>query len=477
MRFDAAHGWSLFFVTVVLPVACGDRAPTPPRIDVPSAALPTIPPGPYTPGQSYYGRNNYIQYVAGNLPVIFSAPHGGRLTPAEIPNRSDAACGATVVTTADLNTDSLAYAIRDAFFARTGKYPHIIINHLHRKKLDANRPQSDGACGDAEANTAWQEFQDFIGVAKTRASTDYGKGWYTDLHGHAHAIDRLELGWLLSGDQLRLSDATLNASTTYENISSMKVFSQQSGMSFSALLRGRTSLGTMLALEGYPATPSTSDSYPNVGESYFNGGYNTETHGCDGGGTMCGVQIEHHKPGVRDSAASWNAYAATLARTYETYLAQNFGISLASTKGEIVVDNDNAVNDTLKAKFSASANWTTATGEAEKYFDNYRLTDGAGPTNDGASFYFRISTTGTYKVYARWTDNANRSTSVSYRVFALDGGTMLADLTRNQQSGGGTWNLLGTWDFPSTGWAKVLISRSLSGSGKLSADAIRAVRQ
>jgi len=473
-RLVLARSLPLAFVAVG--AACADTA-APERPPLLESVASAIAPGPYTPGQSYYGRNNYIEYIAGNLPVIFSAPHGGRLRPTEIPDRTDSACGSSASLDADFNTDSLVYAVRTAFYNRTGKYPHVIINHLHRRKLDANRSVTAGACGDAEAITAWNEFQDFIGVAKSRVSTDYGRGWFTDMHGHAHAIDRLELGWLLSGSQLRQSNATLDGSASYETASSLRTFSAQSGMSFSAVLRGRTSLGTLLVREGYAATPSQSDSAPDSNEEYYNGGFNTEEHGCDGGGSICGLQIEHHMTGVRDNATNRSTYGAALARIYETYLAQNFGISLASTKGEIVVDNANANNDTLKAQFVASASWTTATGEPEKYFDDYRLAD-SGATNDGASFRFRIATAGTYKVYARWTDASTRTTAASYRVYALEGGTLLGDLTRDQRTGGGTWNLLGTWSFPSVGWAKVLMSRSLSsGSGKISADAVRIVRQ
>ena len=125
-----------------------------------------IAPGPYTPGQSYFGRNNYIEYVAGNAPVIYSAPHGGALTPAEIPDRTASSCGGSATTTTDLNTIELVRAMRARHFARFGTYPHIIINHLTRRKLDANRTAEEAACGDAEALIALDEWHDFIDVAK-----------------------------------------------------------------------------------------------------------------------------------------------------------------------------------------------------------------------------------------------------------------------------------------------------------------------
>jgi N-formylglutamate amidohydrolase len=279
----------------------------------------------YTPGVSYFGRNQYVEYVAGNLPLIFAAPHGGSLTPGEIPDRTPALCGGVATTSRDTNTEELTRAIQAAF--GPGKYPHLIINRLHRIKLDANREIVEGACGVAEAETAWREFQDYIGVAKAKVLADSGRGWFTDVHGHAHAIARIEVGYLLTAAELRLSDAVLDASVAYENKSSMRSFSAQAAPSFSAALRGAAGLGTLLAAAGHPATPSQQDPAPAVAEEYFTGGYNTVEHGCSAGGAICGVQLEHHFIGLRDNPTNRAAYAAALVGAYQSFLSQNFGIT------------------------------------------------------------------------------------------------------------------------------------------------------
>ena len=80
----------------------------------------------YLPGEVYYGKNNYTEYRAGELPLIFSAPHGGSLTPSEIPDRT---YGTTVT---DSKTIETILAIREAVFNFTGKYPHVIISNLKR---------------------------------------------------------------------------------------------------------------------------------------------------------------------------------------------------------------------------------------------------------------------------------------------------------------------------------------------------------
>ena len=185
----------------------------------------TEPEASYTPGTSYFGRNNYIEYVAGDAPVIFTAAHGGALTPASIPDRTDAACGGSATTTTDLNTIELVRAMQQRYFARFGKYPHVIINHLARRKLDANRVGIEAACGNAEAATALTEWHYFIDAAKSAVLKSSGKGWYMDMHGHGHTIQRLELGYLLSSAQLDLSDASLDAIRAYQDTASMRAIS------------------------------------------------------------------------------------------------------------------------------------------------------------------------------------------------------------------------------------------------------------
>ena len=455
--------------------ACADD-PTGVSRTPPAPSL-AVAAGPYVPGASYFAEHGHIEYVAGNLPLIFTAPHGGTSEPADIPLRTDASCGVDVTTVRDANTDALVRDIQQAFFQRTGAYPHIVINHLHRNRLDANRPLEEAACGDPRAEEAWRDYHEFVEAAEARILADHGKGWYTDVHGHGHDIQRLELGYELSGTTLRRSDAELDGGATFENASSIRTFSQESPLSFSALLRGPTALGTLFAEAGYPAVPSQQDPAPDVGEDYFSGGYNTDRYACSRGGQICGVQIEANFTGVRNTATTRSEFAVALASVYGAYLT-NFGIALPAPPpppagAALVVDNLNAYNDPLRARFAASTNWTSGTN-SESWGPTFQLSSGnASATNDGAEFLFRVAVPGTYTVEAWWPAQSGRSPGVSYRVFELDGGQRLADLKVSQRVDGGRWNALGTYGFTQVGWAKVLISRSLSETGSLAADAIR----
>jgi hypothetical protein len=446
------------------------------------AAPPVYAQATFTPGISYFGANGYIEYIAGNLPIIISAAHGGTLQPASIPLRTATACGDDdFSTTRDLNTDALALAIQAAFFGRTGKYPHVIVNRLHRNRLDANRPLDGGACGNAEAMQAWTEFQDYIAIAKAAVTADHGKGWFTDLHGHGHAIQRLELGYNMTGATLRHDESTLNGDPAFEAATSINVFSAESRRSFTDLLRGQTALGTLFANAGYPAVPGLQDPAPAEGQAFFSGGYNTRAHGCMDGGAICGVQIEANLTGVRDTASSRADFAMKLVEVYDEYLSSNFDIYLPDPPPPqlpghtVIVDNLNAANDPAWARFEASANWSSASNGNAWNPPSFRFAQASGAaTNDGAELFFLIARPGTYAVDAWWPAVATRSTGASYRVFEVDGGTLLADLLKNQRVDGTMWNPLGAFDFTKVGWGKVLMSRSLSTvNGSLAADAIR----
>ncbi|MEQ1691911.1 MAG: Ig-like domain-containing protein [Gemmatimonas sp.] len=302
-----------------------------------SIAVTVSAPISYVAGQSYFGRNGFIEYVAGNAPVILTAPHGGSLTPSGIPDRTASACGGAATTVTDTNTGELVRAMQQRFFARFGTYPHIIISLLSRRKLDPNRVSPEADCGNADAAAALEDWHAFINTAKTAVLQTSGKGWYMDIHGHGHAIARLELGYLLTDADLNRTDAALDASASFENLSSIRTLSQVSPLSFPALLRGPNSLGTLYANNGFPSVPSASDPSPN-GADYFNGGDNTMRHSCGSGATalggtsnggICGVQIESYFTGVRDNATNRDRFGDATATVLEEYLRVHWALRLA----------------------------------------------------------------------------------------------------------------------------------------------------
>lgn len=294
------------------------------------------PAQPYLPGITYFGRSNYIQYATGDLPFILSAPHGGTLTPAEIPDRTNCpSCPGWDFTTAtDTATDDVANRVRTAFANLTGHLPHIIICRLDRDKIDCNRAIDEGAQGNPAAVIAWNEFQNFINVSSNTVITNFGRGFYVDQHGQGHAEQRLELGYLLSKYDLTNTDVHLDAVSSFKNSSSIRTLANSvvSSNSFSKLLRGTNSFGQLMVAEGYPSTPSFTTPAPFTNpastSNFFDGGYNTEIHGSDGGGPLSALQIEANMVGVRDTAGNRAAYSQALARVLEKYFAWYYGMNL-----------------------------------------------------------------------------------------------------------------------------------------------------
>jgi N-formylglutamate amidohydrolase len=274
----------------------------------------------FAPGQSYFGRERYIEFIAGNLPVVISAPHGGRLRPDEIPDRQEGTFAF------DTNTQELARAVAAELHGRTRGWPHLILCRLHRRKVDCNREIQEAAAGNPHAEHAWHEFQDYIDTACATVQKQHGRGLYIDLHGHGHAEQRLELGYLHTAAQLDAADESLN-SAAYSQESSLRGIAALGRLPYAELVRGERSLGALMDAQGFLGTPRPTKPRPNP--PYFRGGYNTARHGRDGS-PLAGLQIETYARGVRDTAENREKFARALASTLESYLAMHLGVGLVA---------------------------------------------------------------------------------------------------------------------------------------------------
>lgn len=240
-------------------------------------------------GNNQSQAGNYIEFIKGDMPLIVSIGHGGYLMPAEVPERICTDCAKNQ----DIYTLEIGLMLMDSIQKLTGRKPYVIINHLHRTRLDPNRNIIEAASGNEIAEEAWRRFHGFIEEARNEIQKIYGKGLYIDLHGHRHEIKRTEIGYLLSDLELQLEDDLLNdeAFAAYSSISNL-ARNNLNNLSFTALLRGPLSLGSMLEDMDYPSVPSARAPWPNPGEPFFSGGYNTMRHGSSSGGTVDGIQIE-----------------------------------------------------------------------------------------------------------------------------------------------------------------------------------------
>ena len=262
------------------------------------------------------GTNGYIGFLPGNMPLVISIPHGGYLLPDEVPERPCVNCAKNQ----DVFTLEIGMGIRDEIYRTTGHYPYVIINNLHRTRLDPNRNIAEAADGDKNAELAWHQFQNYIDSAVKEVQNAFGKGLYIDLHGHRHDIKRTELGYLISSDELQLDDELLDFDSfvEYSSIRSL-VNNNLNGLSLSQLVRGSSSFGSLFEAMGYPTVPSSRIPFPGPDEPFFSGGYNTARHGSSQGGTIDAIQIELDEDLRRDMSKR-NKLVSDLAFTIIEFL-------------------------------------------------------------------------------------------------------------------------------------------------------------
>ena len=229
-------------------------------------------------------------------------PHDGRLKPDAIPDRSpscknragvcqfpgESNCPRSkvckVLLWSDSNTRDFAQRVRGEFTARTGLTPHLVVNLLHRSKLDGNRGLEDAAQGSQGAELAYRDFHGTIERAK--ASLAGKVGLVLDFHGQRHGQNSTELGYLYSKSQLNTGSLEI-----FGRISSVSSLLDRTGLSPEALLTGEGSLGAGWERAGYRALPGPRQTRPG-NDKYYRGGYITQTYGSGSGGRVDCIQLE-----------------------------------------------------------------------------------------------------------------------------------------------------------------------------------------
>lgn len=249
--------------------------------------------------------SNGIEYRTGNAPVIFSAPHGGSSEGTYLTKRTSSNCpDPDFATVMDANTVELANLIDSIFYAKTGKYPYVIIAHVSRKYVDFNRKKVN-ACPKNSPNNeyVWDVYHGWIKKAEEYVEKEFGSGLLLDIHGQSHSVKQVEIGYCLSASELDLSDAKLSGDSKYLFDFSMNrlVGNNKSGSSFTDLLRGPFSLGSLMYKNGLACVPHSNN--PSPGDlPYFNGGYITYMYGSSEEiGKIDAVQLEFDNVARQDA--------------------------------------------------------------------------------------------------------------------------------------------------------------------------------
>ncbi|MCH1417197.1 MAG: hypothetical protein L7U68_01455 [Flavobacteriaceae bacterium] len=262
--------------------------------------------------------NDYIIFRKGNIPLLLVAPHGGDLKPQWIENRD---CEGAVITQ-DQYTLGIALQI-DNELRKRAYQPYIVYAKIHRVKVDLNRSLETSHCEDDSSNDFWREFHQQIETYRNEIVEKYNRGLMIDIHGHGHTNQRIELGYLLSSEQLRSLSTNGSLENSLTSINSL-VNNHPKNISLNELIIGENSLGTLLSLAGFPSVPSAQDPAPNLGDPFFSGGSNTKLYGSKTRSGVDAIQLELNRQNLRQESEDRILFSKNFATIILSYLQHHY---------------------------------------------------------------------------------------------------------------------------------------------------------
>ncbi len=150
--------------------------------------------------------------------------------------------------------------------------------------------------------------------------------------------------------------------------------------------------------------------------------------------------VLHHSIGLSGLSASTLYHYRVKSRDAANNLATSgdftFTTLAPGAVADIIIDNPAA---------SITGSWSTGTSSTDKFGGDYRYKSGAGGSS-WVQFTPNILTAGNYQVY-EWHPAGSNRTIGAQEIVSYNGGSQT--FTINQQVNGGTWNLLGTFNFAS----------------------------
>ncbi len=302
-------------------------------------------------GQSYFGANNYVEYIPGNLPIIIGAPHAGLLMPSHLP--------IVLYRLSDGGTLQASLMMRDSIMLATnGCRPHIIINHLHPKLFVCTGEMIEASGLHPETNQAWYDYNNFIEIAKTKVTDDWGKGHYFEIHTTARPRNQVGLG-LDTGD-LSQPNSMLS---TMANQSTAHYLCTTGGANFLEVVKGNNGLGSLLEAKGWDSSPSYADPQPT--DPFFYAGKNTWRHGSNTFGVIDATHIESSGAYINASSNRAN-YSGDLANAMLSFMQTFYNLTFSCTPLPINLLGFNAYLG--KEQNHIRLDWLTASEMNNRHF-------------------------------------------------------------------------------------------------------------
>src|SRR5262249_17224332 len=190
----------------------------------------------------------------GTLPVIVSAPHGGRKDVPGVPERRGVGVE-KFATVRDERTDLLAEVFVAELEKKLGGKPWVVIARFDRRFIDANRPR-DGAYETDKAKPFYDAYHDPLIAACKAVKEKFGRGLLLDIHGQGVML------------------ATLCRGT--QNGKTVTLLKDRFGW---PAVAGKNSVMGQMERSGYKVFPPGSADPSTKEEPRFNGGHTVGTYG------------------------------------------------------------------------------------------------------------------------------------------------------------------------------------------------------
>lgn len=201
---------------------------------------------------------------AGALPIILSAPHGGREPIPGVGARRGIGIAA-FATGRDHNTDELAAMMAHKLQEKLAARPFLVVARFDRKYVDANRLRKSAYESEA-ARPYYEAYHDALMHACVQVRRKWGRGLLLDIHGQGAEPETIFRGT--------------------DNGKSVSALRRSFGEE--ALTGAKSILGQM-ELRGYKVAPSSAGDQR---EKRYMGGYTTRTYGSHSGTGIDAIQLE-----------------------------------------------------------------------------------------------------------------------------------------------------------------------------------------
>merc|ERR1719369_263003 len=226
-------------------------------------------------------NSRWVEYIPGNMSLIFSVPHDGNDTSAQAKQKSCSECPDLAgegeyfcknnkgfftdecpkdkigkpLSRPDAGTREIALMMREHLIAKGGRAPHLVINKMHRVRMEPNSGREKGTRNMTEQLEAYDSLH---GCIQQLVDTIPKPGLLLDIHGHKNHNNTLfgyrvmDYRWCTEDGQSQPSLLDVKGKS-----SSIKdLVKRNKDLTLSEVMIGTQSIGARLEKKGFYAIPS-----------------------------------------------------------------------------------------------------------------------------------------------------------------------------------------------------------------------------